>query len=131
MAITSMAVTFLVLSLLAMGWLAVRERVTRLNYALPFHISTEQRDRRKAQFYLQSVWAGLAAAFLGMLTLDFVANSAVDPIALRQGILGLAYGIGLWGLLVIAMVWSQVAQRVSQINSDGQSLTPLPEEKRK
>jgi len=131
MAFTSMAVTFLVLSLLAMGWLAVRERNSRLNHALPFHISTQQRDLRKARFYMQSVWAGLVAAFMGMVTLDFVGSTGLDPTALRQGVLGIAYGVGLWGLLVIAMVWSQVAQRVSHLNSDGQSLTPLPDDKRK
>ena len=130
MAMTPMAITFLVLSLLAMGWLGVRERMTRLNHALPFHISLDQRDRRKSRFYMQSVWTGLAAAFLGLITLDFVGSSTVDPLALRQGILGVAYGVGLWGVLIIAMVWSQVAERVSQVNSDGQSLTPLPEETR-
>jgi hypothetical protein len=129
MAITPMAVTFLVLSLLAMGWLTVRERMTRLNHNLPFHISTYQRDRRKARFYALSVWVGLSAAFLGMLSLDLVANTSIDPPALRQGILGLAYGIGLWGLLIVAMVWSQVAQRAAQVNSDGQSLLPVQEKR--
>lgn len=130
MAITPMAVTFLVLSLLAMGWLTVRERITRLNHNLSFHISTYQRDRRKARFYALSCWVGLSAAFLGMLSLDLVANISVEPLALRQGILGLAYGVGLWGLLIVAMVWSQVAHRVTQVNSDGQSLLPVPEERK-
>jgi len=130
MALTPMAITFLVLSLLAMGWLGVRERIMRLNHDLPFHVSAYQRDRRKSRFYVQSVWTGLAAAFLGLITLDFVGGSAVDPLALRQGILGVAYGVGLWGVLIIGMVWSQVAQRVAQVNSDGQSLIPLPEETR-
>jgi hypothetical protein len=125
-----MAVTFLVLSVLAMGWLAVRERVAHLNHNLAFHVSTYQRDRRKSRFYALSVWVGLSAAFLGLLSLDFVASTAVEPPALRQGILGLAYGIGLWGLLVVAMVWSQVAHRVAQVNSDGQSLLPLPEKRK-
>jgi hypothetical protein len=129
MAVTPMAVTFLVLSLLAMGWLAIRERIAHLNHNLPFHISSYQRDRRKARFYATSVWVGLSAAFLGMVSLDFVASMVIEPQALRQGILGLAYGIGLWGLLVVAMVWSQVANRVSQVNSDGQSLTPVKEKR--
>ncbi len=130
MALTPMAITFLVLSLLAMGWLGVRERIMRLNHALPFHVSAYQRDRRKSRFYVQSVWTGLAAAALGLITLDFVGATVVDPLALRQGIVGVAYGVGLWGILIVAMVWSQVAQRAAQVNSDGQSLTPLPEEKR-
>jgi hypothetical protein len=131
MAVTPMAVTFLVLSLLAMGWLTVRERIMRLNHNLSFHVSTYQRDRRKARFYALSVWIGIIAAFVGMFSLDFVASSTIEPPALRQGILGLAYGIGLWGLLIVAMVWSQVAHRVAQPNSDGKSLIPAQEEKAK
>jgi hypothetical protein len=125
-----MAVTFLVLSLLATVWLAVRERVTRLNFNEPFHLSTLKRDRRKARFYAQSVWVGLIATFVGMLTLDFAAGTVIESQALRNDIVGVAYGVGLWGLLIIAMVWSQVAERVSQANSDGQSLTPLPKKEK-
>jgi sterol desaturase/sphingolipid hydroxylase (fatty acid hydroxylase superfamily) len=130
MAVTPMAVTFLVLSLLATIWLAARERVTHLNFNEPFHISALKRDRRKARFYAQSVWAGLVAAFVGLLALDIAAGTVIESQLVRNDIVGVAYGIGLWGVLVIAMVWSQVAARVGQPNSDGQSLTPLPKKEK-
>jgi hypothetical protein len=125
-----MAITFLVLSLLAMGWLGLRERVARLDESLAFHVSTYQRDQRKARFYFRSVWTGLVAAFVSLACLDLIANAAPESTSFFKAVVGVAYGIGLWGVLVIGLVWTQVGRRVREPNSDGQSLTPLKERKK-
>lgn len=129
MLISPTAVTLLVLSSLAFLWLAARERVVRLDGMQPYHVGAYQRDRRKARFYFFSVWMGLLAGFIGMATLQIVANTLLATTALKNWVSGSAYGIGLWGLLIITMVWTQVGQRVSQPNSDGQSLQPLNNER--
>jgi hypothetical protein len=95
----------------------------------PYHLAAYRRDRRKARFYYVSVWVGLAAAFLSLIAVETLAGVTFDTTNMRNWVLGILRGIGLWGLLIIAMVWSQVGQRVSQPNSDGTSLLPLPEEK--
>lgn len=122
---TPMAWSFLVLAMLAMGWLTLRERVTRPDSRLAFHVSLYQRDQRKARFHYLSVWIGLLAAFASLACLGILAQSILDPSPLRRAILGVAYGVGLWGILITALVWTQVGKRVSEANSDGQSLTPF------
>lgn len=131
MVVSPTAVTFLVLSLLAMGWLAIREHVTRLDGSLAFHIGTYQRDYRKARFYFLSVWSGLLAAFASLVCLGMIATSVMNMSQGRQLMLGAAYGVGLWGVLVIALVWSQVGKRIGEVNSDGQSLKTVKEDKKR
>ena len=66
--------------------------------------------------------------FLSLTSLEAVAGAAFDTPAQRALVSSLLYGVGLWGLIVTAMVWSQVGARVSQPNSDGMALTPTPEQ---
>lgn len=129
---TPMAWSFLVLGLLAMGWLTLRERITRPDSRLAFHVSLYQRDQRKARFHYLSVWVGLVSAFASLACLGILAQSVMDFSPQRRAILGVAYGVGLWGILVTALVWTQVGKRVSEVNSDGQSLLPFePRDKKK
>src|SRR5579862_5480728 len=125
-----MAITFMVLSLLAMGWLAMRERVVRLDESLAFHVGTYQRDQRKARFYFRSVWTGLIAAFVSLACLDLIASAAPESTSFFKTVVGVAYGVGLWGVLIVGLVWTQVGKRAGEHNSDGKSLTPAKEKKR-
>ena len=128
MVISSAAVSLIVLSLFAMAWMAVRERVTRRDGTKPYHIGLYQQDRRKGRFYYQSVWTGLAAAFVALACLQVVANTLMAGSNTRNVILGAAYGVGLWGLMIVGLVWSQIGHRAIEFNSDGKSLTPLPQD---
>ena len=65
MVVSSAAVSLIVLSLFAMVWMAIRERVTRLDARLPYHLAAYQQDRRKGRFYFRSVWTGLAGRVRG------------------------------------------------------------------
>lgn len=129
MLISPMTAKLLALSLLSAFWLALFQNAKRLDANQPFHAAAYQRDRRKAQFYGNSVWVGLAAAFLSLLCLDALASVSFDTNALRETVLGILRIVGVWGLLVVGIVWSQVGQRASQPNADGQSLTPIPNER--
>jgi len=129
MVISSAAVSLIILSLFAIVWMAVREYVTRLDGKLPYHVGAYQQDRRKGRFYFISVWTGLSVAFLSLACLQVVASILMDSGNTRNVILGVAYGLGLWGLLVIGLVWSQIGHRAIEFNSDGKSPIPLPQEK--
>ena len=118
---------FLILGLLGMVWVALSRYAMRVEAGEPFHLATYQRDRRKARFYYLSIWAGLTAAFVSFTCLEAVASVSFDSPAEREWVFNLLRGLGLWGLVIIAMVWSQVGQRVSHINSDGKALLPTPE----
>ena len=131
MVIAPTSVKFLVLSLLGVVWMAVGQYATRLEESLePYHIRADRRDRRKARFYFVSVWVGLAAIFLSLFAVELLSNVSFETTSTRSWVLGTLRGLGLWGLLIIAMVWSQVGQRVSQPNSDGTSLLPMKEEEK-
>lgn len=121
---------FLLLGLLGMGWILFHRRVTRLNEAQPFHVAAHERDCRKARFYYQSVWVGLVSAFISFLSLEALAQVTFDSSLEREWVLSIVRGVGLWGLIIAALVWSQVGMRVSRPNSDGQSLTTLPDQHR-
>ncbi len=127
MVVSSAAVSLIVLSLFAMFWMAIRERVTRLDARLPYHQAAYQQDRRKGRFYFKSVWTGLLSAFAGMACLQVMANTLLNANNTRNVVNGAAYGLGLWGLLVIGLVWSQIGQRTLEPNSDGKMLTPTEE----
>ena len=118
---------FLILGLLGMVWVALNRHALRVEAGKPFHLATYQRDRRKARFYYLSIWIGLMAAFTSFTCLEAVGGVTFDSLSEREWISSLLRGLGLWGLVIVGMVWSQVGQRVSQINSDGQSLLPAPE----
>src|SRR5258707_530954 len=121
-------VKFLVLGMFSAVWLALHQAGMPLGPGQIYHLAAYQRDRRKARFYFLSVWVGLGAAFIGLGCQEAFAGVAFDSAAARDWTLGTVRGIGLWGLLIVGMVWSRVGLRASQPNSDGQSLTPLSEE---
>lgn len=127
MVVSSAAVSLFILSLFAMLWMALRERVTRLDGTLPYHVATQQQDRRKGRFYFKSVWTGLLSAFVGMACLQVMANTLLNANNTRNVVNGVAYGLGLWGLLIISLVWSQIGQRTLEPNSDRKMLTPTGE----
>ena len=129
MVISSAAVSLIVLSLFAMAWMAMRERVTRRDGTKPYHIGLYQQDRRKGLFYYRSVWTGLIASFVALACLQVIANTLMAASNTRNFISGTAYGLGIWGLLIVGLVWSQIGHRAIEFNSDGKSLTPLPHEK--
>jgi hypothetical protein len=129
MALSPITVKFLVMGLLTTVWLAVCRKVMRLDSAQPFHLASYHRDRRKARFYFLSVWAGLGLALLSFLCLEALAGETFETSLMRDWVLGVTRGIGLFGLVIAAFVWSQIGQRASQTNSDGASLQPLPDEK--
>jgi hypothetical protein len=128
--LTPLAGKMLLLGTLCAVWLGVYRRVARLDTEQTYHLAAYERDRRKARFYYLSVWIGLAVAFLSFLSLDAMANLTFDSAVLREWTLTLTRTVGVWGLLVIGAVWMLVGQRVSQPNSDGQSLIPLRENRK-
>jgi len=129
MVYSASVVMMFVLSFLMIIWMGLRERTVKVDRSMPYHLGTYQADRRKARFYFLSGWTGLAAAFLGMVTMQVIAGTSFDRSAPRQTVLGISYGVGIWGLLIVGLVWSQVGRRVNEPNSDGNSLQPVPNDR--
>ena len=137
-------IKFLTLGLLSVFWLAMHQQVNRIDNGEIYHLAAYHRDRRKAKFYFRSVWVGLIAAFVGFGCLEVLVSSGMSPLsgregassmfdsaAIRDGAIGILRGTGLWGLLVVGMVWSRIGIRASQTNTDGDSLLPFFEKKKK
>jgi hypothetical protein len=118
---------FWILGVLTAIWLLLSHRAMRLNPNLAFHVAAYQRDQRKAKFYFLSVWAGLAAIVLSLLSQEALYFTEFDSALTRDWVFHVIRGVGWWGAMVVALVWSQVGQRVGQSNSDGKSLTPFEE----
>lgn len=126
---SALTVKFMILGLLGAAYLILSKRVMRVEPEQPFHVAVYQRDRRKARFYNRSVWLGLAVAFLSFISLEALTGMRFDSMMTRELVINALHGAGLWGLMIIALVWSQVGQRVAMPGSDGQSLQSLPEDK--
>jgi hypothetical protein len=124
-----MLVKFIVLGLLSTGWLALHHQIKRLDANQAYHVAAYRRDRRKARLYFHSVWIGLIAAFLSFGCLEALSGVEFESGITRDWVLGVLRGLGLWGLLIVGAVWSQVGQRASLPNSDGKSLVSVPEER--
>ncbi len=122
-------IEFSLLGLLGAGWLLLSRYVMRLDAGQSFHLAANQRDRRKARFYFLSVNVGLTLALMSFLALDALSRMAFDSLTTQAWTLGVVRGVGLWGLIMTALVWTQVGQRVSQLNSDGKSRTPRAEDR--
>ncbi len=118
---------FVILMILGAAWLTQFQRANRLAGNLPYHVAAYERDRRKARFYYQSMWLSIGVTLLSFLALEALAKSLFDSTLQREWVFSVLRGLGLWGLLTIAMIWSQVGIRASQTNSDGQSLLPHSE----
>src|SRR5438067_13761593 len=123
-------VKFATLGSLSMVWLAIHRRIMQLDARLVYHLAAIQRDRRKAAFYYRSVWVGLVAAFLSLGCQEALGQAGFDSAATRELVLAAIRCLGLWGLLIVGMVWVRIGARASQPNLDGDSLTPFGEEKR-
>jgi hypothetical protein len=123
-------VKFATLGMLSMVWLAMHQRIMQLDARLVYHLAAMHRDRRKATFYYRSVWVGLIAAFISLGCQEALAQISFEATATRELILGAVRGLGLWGLLIVGMVWVRIGLRASQPNLDGDSLTPFGEEEK-
>lgn len=130
MPILSTLIKFGTLGILAAVWLAMHQRIMQLNARLVYHLAAIDRDRRKATFYFRSVWVGLVAAFISLGCQEALGQISFDSAATRDIMLGIIRGLGLWGILIVGMVWVRIGMRASQPNLDGDSLTPFGEEKR-
>ena len=123
-------VKFTTLGILCEVWLAMHQRVVQLDARMVYHLAAVHRDRRKALFYFRSVWIGLIAAFISLGCQEALTLVAFDSTTTRDLLLGALRGLGLWGLLIVGMVWVRIGLRASQTNLDGDSLTPYEEEKK-
>ena len=123
-------VKFATLGVLCVVWLAMHQRVVQLDARMVYHLAAVHRDRRKALFYFRSVWIGLIAAFISLGCQEALTLVAFDSTTTRDLLLGALRGLGLWGLLIVGMVWVRIGLRASQTNLDGDSLTPYEEEKK-
>lgn len=128
MPILATIVKFGTLGVLSVLWLSLHHRVVQLDARLVYHLAALHRDRRKAMFYFRSVWVGLIAAFVSLGCVEALGNIAIEPASTRDILLGALRGLGLWGLLIVGMVWVRIGIRASQPNMDGDSLTPFGEE---
>jgi hypothetical protein len=124
------AIKFSTLGLLSLIWLALHQQVMQLDSRLVYHVAAYNRDKRKAEFYFRSVWVGLVAAFISLGGQEAIGQITFDSTITREIMLSIMRGLGLWGLLVVAMVWVRIGLRASQPNLDGESLTPYEEEKK-
>lgn len=128
---TSTLGKFWILGVLSAIWLAISHIALRLDTEKSFHVAASERDKRKAKFYFFSMWTGLGAAVLSFLGQEALYRTAFDSAMTRDWVYNFLYGVGLWGLMVTGLVWSQVGQRVSASNSDGRSLTPYEEQEQR
>lgn len=128
MPISPISGKLITMSILFIGWMAAFERSKRLDPNKPYHVASDQRDRKKARFYFNSVWVGLVTAFLSFVALDTLSAFNFDSSFTREWVTGLVRSAGVWGLTITLAVWLQVGQRVTQPNSDGKSLMPLREQ---
>ena len=84
--------------------------------------------RRAVALFL--VLLGLVSAFVSLGSQEALAQVTFDSNITRDWMFGVIRGLGLWGLLIVGMVWVRIGLRASLPNLDGQSLTPLPDEKK-
>ncbi|MCS6776515.1 MAG: hypothetical protein RMJ43_04445 [Chloroherpetonaceae bacterium] len=125
---TALTVKLTILGLMGTIYLLLNRQVMRITPDQPFHVALHQRDLRRARFYQRSVWVGLAAAFLSFITLEALSGLRFHSIMTRDLVRNTLHGVGLWGLMIVALVWSQVGQRIVTILSETQSLRALSEE---
>ena len=72
----------------------------------------------------------MIAAFISLGCQEALTLVAFDSTMTRDLMLGVLRGLGLWGLLIVGMVWVRIGLRASQTNMDGDSLTPFGEEEK-
>lgn len=128
MTISPLLYAVLVLSLLSGAWLTLRERAIRAEPAAIYHVGLSRRSDRRAKFYIRSVWAGLICTFISLASLTQVAELPGMEASWHQVFLGVCYGAGLWGLMVIALVWAHIGKRLSDIDFDGLQASNKPKD---
>ncbi len=128
---TSTLGKFWVMGFLSAVWLMISHAMLRLDPFKSFHLAAFERDQRKAKFYFFSMWTGLVVAALSFLGQEALYGTEFDSALTRDWVFHVLRGVGLWGLMIIGLVWSQVGQRVSQVNSDGKALTPFEEQEQR
>src|SRR4051812_6933530 len=101
-------VKFSTLGILCVVWLAIHQRIMQLDARLVYHLAAVHRDRRKALFYFRSVWIGLVAAFISLGCQEALTLVTFDSTLTRDLMLGALRGLGLWGLLIVGMVWVRI-----------------------
>src|SRR5437868_1723390 len=111
MPILPTVVKFATLGILSVVWLAIHQRIMQLDARLVYHLAAIHRDRRKAAFYFRSVWVGLIAAFISLGCQEALSQITFDSTTTRDLMLGALRGLGLWGLLIVGMVWVRIGMR--------------------
>jgi hypothetical protein len=129
MGISPLAVKYGIMGIVCGIWLATYKGILQWRTDQPFHVAQYQRDRRKAGFYMLSVWIGLSAALLGLIGSEAINALPVGPSAFRDMLLAVVHGVGLCGVLMAAAVWSQVGRRVLEAHSDNESIQLAHEER--
>lgn len=124
---TALTVKLAILGLMGTIYLLLNRQVMRIAPDQPFHVALHQRDLRRARFYQRSVWVGLVAAFLSLITLEVLSGLRFHSAMTRDLVRNTLHGIGLWGLMIVALVWSQVGQRIVAILSETHPIRPLSE----
>jgi hypothetical protein len=117
---------FSVFAFLCASWLGLHQAAARIDPRQTYHVASAHRDRRRARFYLYSVWTGLIAAFVCYGSLEAFTSSAFDTTLARQIVSGVLRGVGLWGLLVIGLVWARVGQRAGDATADRPAFNTNP-----
>jgi hypothetical protein len=115
----------LFLGILSMVWLALLNQARQLDNGEAFYVAIDRRDKRLSRFYSRSMWTGIGAAFLSLLCLDAFETIAFDSHAQRDLITGVTRATGMWGLLIIGAVWSQLGSKVRDLKFDFRSLQPI------
>lgn len=125
MQIAPAAAKLLFLGILSMVWLALLNQARQLDGREAFYVAVDRRDKRLARFYARSMWMGIGATFLSLLCLDAFDSISFDSHAQRDLIAGVTRAAGIWGLLIIGAVWTQVGSKVTQLKFDFRSLAAI------
>lgn len=125
MGVEPFACSMVVLTMLFTIWGMMREKVSRVDHALAYHVGLYQRDRRRARFYFWSVWLALLVTFASLFCISQMAELTSPQPQWQRYVLGGLYGVGLWGLSVVALIWLAIGKRASELTFDTQSPVPI------
>lgn len=106
-------VTLLVLGALSIIWLAAYQNATMLDGGAAFHVAADLRDHRRARYYFISMWMGISAGFVSIVGASALSTVAFDNGSERDLLLAGLHALGIWGIVVAALVWTQVGRRAT------------------
>ncbi|CCW34422.1 hypothetical protein [Chthonomonas calidirosea] len=115
------ACSMTVLSVLSVLWGVVREWVCRIDYHLVYHVGVDQRNKRRARFYFWSVWVALCTTLISLACIARVVDWEIPHEPWQPYLLGILYGLGLWGLTIVALIWLSIGKRASELTLDGET----------